>query len=377
MVVVPMAAVPLSLGWLLRVRHPDFANILGSVGTVEGITGVTFLLVAIAAVAILGAYVIHRHRADQATAAVGGMYDLIEKIGSGGMGEVWLAKHHVLARPAAIKLIRAELLGDGETEAKRRALRRFEREAQATAALRSPHTIELYDFGLSHAGVFFYVMEYLDGLDLSTLIERFGPVPIERAVHYLIQACDSLSDAHNNNLIHRDIKPANIHACRMGTNYDYVKVLDFGLAKSVIDQATSTEVTIEGTATGTPAYMAPEMATGSQRADARSDVYALGCVAYYLVTGRPPFEANSPVALLVEQINAIPSPPSKRSEVPIPEELDRIILKCLEKDPADRFQTANELAVALSACPLPEAWTNARAEDWWRKHLPTKQPAAA
>jgi serine/threonine-protein kinase len=368
--VIPMAAMPFALGLLLNVRHPELSSFLAKVTTAERIASVMLLMIVGAVVAVFSAHLVDRNRAGFVRANVMGMYDLVKKIGVGGMGEVWLAKHHVLARPTAIKLIRPELLGDVNDEARRRALRRFEREAQVTAALRSPHTVELYDFGIAQTGMFYYVMEYLDGLDLSTLVERFGPVPVERAVHFLIQACDSLSDAHNNGLIHRDIKPANIYVCRMGTTLDYIKVLDFGLVKSGVDQAADTRITVEGTTTGTPAYMAPEMATASYEVDARSDLYALGCVGYWLLTGRPVFQSETPIGVLVEHAKTIPSPLSQRTEMPVPEELDDILLKCLEKDPANRFQKAEELSYALSDCSVSEIWDSARTERWWATHLP-------
>ncbi len=367
-IIIPTAAIPFVLGLLVRAQSPKSATLLPGL-TAATTTPVLLAMATGAVVAILGTLLTSKYRAGFVHASLAGMYDLVEKIGSGGMGEVWLARHHVLSRPAAIKLIRPELLGEGG-ESGARAVRRFEREAQVTAKLRSPHTVELYDFGRSQTGVFYYVMEYLDGLDLALLVERFGPVPVERAVHFLLQACDALGDAHDHNLIHRDIKPANIHACRMGITYDYIKVLDFGLVKPGKEQPADPTITADGTATGTPAYMPPEMITGAHTVDARSDLYSLGCVGYWLLSGRPLFESGTPLGVLVDHVKTEPSPVSQRAEIPIPQELDRILLQCVAKNPADRFQSARQLADALAACPVPETWTSARAEQWWKLHQP-------
>jgi serine/threonine-protein kinase len=298
------------------------------------------------------------------------MYDLEEKIGQGGMGEVWRARHQTLARPAAVKLIREEMIPDGDHESTERLLQRFKREAKATAGLRSPHTVEIYDFGIAKDGTFFYAMEYLDGLDLETLVERYGPQPAERAIYLIRQACDSLADAHQNLLTHRDVKPANIYACKMGVSYDYVKLLDFGLVASTAREDISVQLTAEDQTSGTPAYMAPEMALGKDEVDGRADIYALGCVGYWLLTGKQVFEGDTPVAVLVEHVKTAPVPPSQRSEIDVPADLEKVILKCLEKDPADRYQTAEELAIALDACSLAGSWDNARARNWWTQHVP-------
>lgn len=305
-----------------------------------------------------------------------GSYQLVERIGAGGMGEVWRAKHRLLVRPAAIKLIRAENLGRRNGQESRTALARFEREAQATAGLTSPHSIEIYDFGITEEGTFFYVMELLDGLDLRSLIERFGPVPPERAVHLLRQTCHSLADAHSRGLIHRDVKPANIFACRRGLDHDFVKVLDFGLVKrSDGSGADRTQLTGEGIASGTPAFMAPEMATGERQIDARADVYALGCVAYWLLTGKLVFEGDTTMKILLQHIRDVPVRPSARSEIELPEELDLVILQCLEKNPDRRPADTRILDARLAAVAgLLPAWNPERAEDWWSKHMPAAQP---
>ena len=298
-----------------------------------------------------------------------GSYQLLKPLGKGGMGEVWLARHRMLARPAAVKLIRPEVLG-GDAGSRYTALRRFEREARATAALDSVHTITLYDFGISQEGAFYYVMELLRGLNLDELVRRFGPVPPERAVHLLRQVCHSLGEAHGCGLVHRDIKPANIYSCRLGPEYDFVKVLDFGLVKPAHSkEAGATELTVDGVATGTPAFMAPEMAMGQTDVDGRVDIYGLGCVGYWLLTGQKVFEGDSELAVVVSHVQKQPVPPSQRTEVEIPEELERVILKCLEKDPADRPQSAAQLDTMLTDCLPFIAWTKERAVEWWQLHM--------
>jgi hypothetical protein len=300
-----------------------------------------------------------------------GAYQIQERIGRGGMGEVYRARHRFLARPAAIKLIRPDTLGEGAAV----TVQRFRREAQAAASLRSPHTISLYDFGMTDEGVFYYVMELLEGLDLDALVRRFGPVSHGRAVFLLRHACHSLGEAHARGLVHRDIKPSNIFTCRLGLNVDFVKVLDFGLVKPAATHGRGeTLVTAPDVATGTPAFMAPEMALGEGGVDHRADLYALGCVGYWLLTGRLVFEADSPVKMMLQHIQAEPVPPSRRSEVGVPPELDRLLLACLAKKPEARPQSARELAHLLAEVPGGTAWTKERAEEWWDRHLPGAAP---
>jgi serine/threonine-protein kinase len=302
-----------------------------------------------------------------------GSYRLVEKLGAGGMGEVWSAEHRLLARPAAIKLVRADVLASrSEGMTAETALRRFEREARATAFLTSPHTIELYDFGVTPDGAFYYVMELLQGLDLRTLVERDGPVPPARAIRFLRQACHSLADAHHAGMIHRDVKPANLFTCRRGLEYDFVKVLDFGLVKEAgPSNARGTQLTMEGVASGTPAFMAPELALNSRAIDGRVDLYALGCVAYWLLTGHLVFDGETAMAMVVRHVNEEPAPPSSRSEHEIDPELDRIILDCLAKDPDARPRSAQELSERLVAVERRIGeWSPERAERWWRAHLP-------
>ncbi|HEV8453264.1 MAG TPA: serine/threonine-protein kinase, partial [Gemmatimonadales bacterium] len=300
-----------------------------------------------------------------------GSYRLEEQLGRGGMGEVYRATHQMLARPAAVKLIRSEILGSSSPGAARVIMERFRREAEAAASLRSPHTINLYDFGVSHDGTFFLVMEMLDGLDLETLVERFGPVPPERAVYLLRQVCESLEEAHTRGLIHRDIKPSNVFTCRMGLAVDFVKVLDFGLVKAMGEQGReATLLTAPDSTTGTPAYIAPEMVRGDGAVDHRVDIYTLGCVGYWLLTGQLVFQAPNAIQLMYQHANATPIPPSQRSELEISPELDSVILACLAKLPQDRPQSAGELSRRLAATVNGDGWTEDQAHRWWDRHHP-------
>jgi len=299
-----------------------------------------------------------------------GAYELIELLGHGGMGEVWRARHRLLARSAAIKLVRPELLGAANEAEARTMTRRFAREAQATAALSSPHTINIFDYGSTQDGTFYYVMELLAGRDLESLVREFGPVPADRVVYLLRQACHSLADAHARGLVHRDIKPANIYVCRMGLEYDFVKVLDFGLVKYSDNRTMQqTMMTAEHTTTGTPAFMAPEVILGEREVDARADVYAIGCVAYYLLTGELVFEADTPMKMFLQHVQTPPVPPSQRTELPIPADLDALVMACLEKDPDRRPQDARQLFSMASRCRGDDTWDNDAARVWWEKHL--------
>jgi serine/threonine-protein kinase len=299
-----------------------------------------------------------------------GSYRLEGKLGTGGMGEVYRATHRLLARPAAIKLIRPEVLGASTPEAAEVIVERFKREARAAANLRSPNTIELYDFGITADGALYYVMELLEGLNLQEMVERFGPLPPARAVHFLRQACLSLGEAHDRGLVHRDIKPSNLVAARLGLGVDHLKTLDFGLVKADPAHATgSTMLTSPDVTTGTPAFMSPEMALGDRPVDGRADLYALGCVGYWLLTGRTVFEGATPVAILMAHVRDRPVPPSQRSEFDVPPELDDVILACLAKDPDDRPGSAMEVYEAL--CCLPVApWNSTTALEWWSLHMP-------
>jgi hypothetical protein len=324
----------------------------------------------VAVVAYISARVIYRLGQDVTRARELGSYQLVERLGQGGMGEVWRARHRMLARPAAVKLIRSESLGV-DAVAAAESIARFEREAQATALLQSPHTVEVYDFGTSEDGAFYYVMELLEGIDLEQLVRRFGPLPPERVVHVLRQVCLSLAEAHRRDMIHRDIKPANIYLCRRALQDDFVKVLDFGLVKQRAGPSSpdDRQLTRTGMIHGTPAYLAPEIARGDEVVDGRADLYAVGCVAYWLLTGHRVFEKDSYPAMLVAHAALAPSPPSAKASQPIPPTLDALVLSCLAKEPADRVPTAERLDAELAAIELATAWTEARAAEWWRVHM--------
>jgi serine/threonine-protein kinase len=299
-----------------------------------------------------------------------GSYRLVERLGAGGMGEVWRAEHRMLVRPAAVKIIRPEVLGT-DPGTRDGAVKRFEREAQATSTLRSIHTVELYDFGVTDEGTFYYVMELLGGMNLEALVEQYGPIPAGRAIYLLRQVCRSLGEAHEWEMIHRDIKPANIFTCRLGPDHDFIKVLDFGLVKMHPRVSSEdAELTVEGGFAGTPAFIAPEIALGEGVVDGRADLYALGCVGYWLLTGTRVFEASTAMGLVVEHLKTPPVPPSERTELEVPADLEAIILQCLAKEPTGRPRDAWALADALAACASAGEWGPDEAEAWWRLNSP-------
>jgi len=330
--------------------------------------GLVFPYLLVAGMAYVGARVVYQLGTEVKRARELGSYQLEEKLGEGGMGEVWRARHRMLARPAAIKLIRRP---DGGARAgvSDEVARRFEREAQVIARLRSPHTVELFDFGRAEDGAFYYAMELLDGMDADSLIRRFGPIPPERAIYLLRQVCHSLSEAQSCGLVHRDIKPANIFLCRYGEEYDFVKVLDFGIVGSARDAADSSLVhTRENAVRGTPAFIAPEQAMGTA-IDGRADIYATGCLAYWFLTGQLVFTGETPMALLMHHAKTPPAPPSTRIDRRIPRALDDLVLSCLAKEPANRPQSARELSLRLAELDGASAWTQDRASSWWETHL--------
>lgn len=304
--------------------------------------------------------VLHRLRSDATRAEELGAYALKERLGSGGMGEVWRATHRMLARPAAIKLISEQgprLSAD--------ALERFEREAQATALLTSPHTVHIYDFGVTQAGSPYYAMELLEGRDIQSIVSETGRMSAARTAHLLRQACESLAEAHKVGIVHRDLKPANLFVCQIGGRADFLKVLDFGLVAFRTDPKDSA-------ISGTPAYLAPEVVSG-ESADARSDVYGLGAIAYYLLTGRTVFDAEGVVAMLHAHVHESPRPPSNRGAGDVPEALEALVLRCLAKDPAKRPKDAAALLTEVQGIQ-GLAWTRAEADAWWKAH-PLPEPA--
>jgi len=317
---------------------------------------------------VIGARLVYGLGSDLSRARRMGAYRLVRKLGEGGMGEVWMAEHSMLARPAAIKLV-GTVGGVGtSSQTPSSNAHRFEREVQATAQLRSPHTVEVYDYGLTEGGRFYYVMELLDGLNLEELVQRHGPVPAERCVAILRQMCHSLAEAHALGLVHRDVKPANVFLCRYGLEQDFVKVLDFGLVKHA-GASKDVRVTVAGSFAGTPAYASPESALGEDTAvDARSDLYSLGCVAFWLLTGRVVFAASSPVQMMMLHATREPDPPSRCTELPVPPELDALILDLLRKEKEARPASAEAVVARLDGIPLDRPWDSAQARQWWDRH---------
>jgi len=286
-----------------------------------------------------------------------GQYVIEQKLGQGGMGEVYLARHTTLRRPTAVKLLPPERAG-AETVA------RFEREVCETSRLSHPNTVAIYDYGRTRDGVFYYAMEYLKGADLQRVVETTGALPPARVVHILSQVAGALAEAHERGLVHRDLKPANIFLCERGGCYDTAKVLDFGLVKDVKRDPGAPNRTDVTALIGTPAYLSPEAIHSPEHVDARSDLYALGAVGYFLLCGQPVFEGNNLVALCVSHLHDQPAAPSLRAQSELPRELEALILQCLEKQPTKRPQSARELRRRLQACQLP-TWTEEEAEACW------------
>jgi len=314
-------------------------------------------------VAVVIARVVTRLGQQVSKAREMGSYQLGDLLKRGGMGEIYKATHTMLARPAAIKLIRPEMLGGENGEDAQIAVKRFHREAEAAANLRSPHTVELFDFGVTEDQTLYFVMELLDGMDLETMVQKHGPMPASRVIHLLRQVCESLEEAHARGLVHRDIKPANIHVGHVGIYDDFVKVLDFGLVKSVTSSSEVSLGTAVGRTPGTPAYMAPEMALG-ETVDGRADLYAVGCVAYYMLTGKLVFDADNTFQMVAKHLNHEPVAPSVRAGIEIPNELERLVLSCLAKKPEARPHNAAELSRSLGDIDV-EGWTDAHAKEWW------------
>jgi len=317
------------------------------------------------AIATAGARAIYDAGRQVAAARELGGYELTEEIGRGGGGEVWKGKHLLLARAAAVKLILPEALV-GSSERLDTALARFTQEAQIVSDLRSPHTVQLYDFGSTSAGSLYIVMELLEGMNLQHFVYRYGAIEPRRAVHWLRQTCDSLGEAHARGLVHRDIKPSNLFVCRYGREVDYIKVLDFGLARAAVlgDQTT---LTAPGMHPGTPGYMAPEQIYGLP-ITAATDLYALGCVAYWLLTGVMPFDGSAGEVMRMHA-QSPPASLSVRARQPIPARLEQLVMRCLAKDPADRPQDADCFLAELGESIDGDAWTPADAHAWWAGHF--------
>jgi serine/threonine-protein kinase len=323
------------------------------------LTMATLLAVAIA-IAVFGSYRIQALEEQAFEAQQLGQYRLKRRLGAGGMGEVYLAEHLLLRRPCAVKLIRPEQAGDPTN------LQRFEREVQAMATLTHWNTVEIYDYGHADDGTFYYVMEYLPGQNLENLVSCHGPLPPGRAVHLLRQVCRALREAHGVGLLHRDIKPSNIIACERGGVFDVAKLLDFGLVQES-RIGNDDRLTQLGTIIGSPPYMSPEQAAGKSALDARSDIYSLGAVAYFLLTGQAPFVRETAMMMLMAHAYE-PVVPLSVLRPEVPADLQEVVLRCLEKDPAQRFPDAHTLEQALAACDAADEWTEAQAARWWREH---------
>lgn len=353
--------------WLPFFFEPKVKEVLMNQPILAGMFArLTFGILFSAVAAVWGVHTINKLRVQAFEAQQVGQYRLKKLLGRGGMGEVHLAEHVLLRRPCAVKLILADKAGDPQ------ALARFEREVQATARLTHWNTIEIYDYGRTDDGVFYYVMEYLPGLNLQQIVDQNGPLPPERVVHLLIQVCDALDEAHRRGMVHRDIKPANIFAASRGGVYDVVKLLDFGLVRDRSLNTSDLGLTQEGLITGSPLFMSPEQASG-ETPDARSDLYSVGIVGYFLLTGHVPFEYDKPVKVVLAHISEPPIPVQNRGPA-VPDDLAAIIMKCLEKDPEQRYQTALELQRALQKCSLAGLWTREKAAFWWESYgCPTKR----
>jgi hypothetical protein len=360
-----LAVIPLAL--LLAGKLIDEAA--GSY-VLSALPEVAILMATAVAIAVFGSHKIRELQQKAHEAQLIGQYRLKQVIGFGGMGAVYLAEHVLLRRPCAVKLIRPDQAGDPKT------LMRFEREVQATATLTHPNTVEIFDYGHADDGTFYYVMEYLPGMNLEDLVERHGPMPPERALYLLRQVCQALREAHSIGLIHRDIKPSNIFACERGKVYDVAKLLDFGLVKTSGLSGDDAKLTQEGSFTGSPAFMSPEQAAGKHELDARSDIYNVGAVAYFLITGQLLFERTSSLQMLHAHAYE-PVVPIHQFQETAPADLQRVILRCLEKDPNRRYQDAASLDKAFAACDCASRWTWESAEDWWRQQPDGAMPASS
>jgi serine/threonine-protein kinase len=324
------------------------------------------------AMAIFGSYRISSLQREAYQARKLGQYQLNRKLGAGGMGEVYLGEHLLLKRTCAIKLIRPEQAGDPTT------MSRFEREVQAMATLTHWNTVEVYDYGHTPDGTFYYVMEYLPGLSLQELVEVHGPLPPGRAIRFLRQLCGALREAHSIGLIHRDIKPSNVIACQRGGIYDVAKLLDFGLVQDRTGFAHGSDhkLTVQGAILGSPNYISPEQAAGKGSIDARTDIYSLGGLAYFLVTGQTPFVRETAMELIASHMRDDVTP-ARQIRPELPQDLEEVIMTCLRKNPDDRFNDAEALDLALAACDAADQWDDYRAKDWWTNtpQAPNLQPA--
>jgi len=351
------AVIPLGIfAYLFTV--PAYAE-LASREDYAGFVSAQVLIMAIVAMTgIVGVYTIGTLRREAFAAKQLGQYRLKRRLGSGGMGEVYLAEHQMMKRPCAVKLIRPEKAGDP------RMLARFEREVRATAKLSHWNSIDIYDYGRTADGTFYYVMEYLPGHNVGEMVEGYGPIPPGRTVYLMEQVCAALAEAHGIGLVHRDIKPANIFCAYRGGVFDVVKLLDFGLAKPTMEAGQNAQLTLAGTVTGSPLFMSPEQASGEDHVDARSDIYSLGAVMYYLLTGQPPFMSDNPLKVMIAHA-AQEVVPMRHHNAELSGELEEIVMRCLEKDPDHRYQDVSALRNALRDLVLEDTWSSDLAAKWW------------
>lgn len=357
-VVLTMAFAPL-LCVAFMLEHPHAFHLSAQFGSVEHAGSNAIYLLIGAGMAIYGAYLLNGLRTELHEARKFGQYQLVRKLGEGGMGEVYLAEHQLLKRPCALKLIRTAS-GEG-ADALARA--RFEREVRSAARLSHPNTIEVFDYGHTDDGTFYYVMEYLQGLSLAELIREEGPLPPGRVIYLFRQICGALSEAHGLGLVHRDLKPANMFIAVRGGESDVAKVLDFGLVK-LTREPDAVELTRDMTVSGTPLYMAPEQAMAERSVDARADVYALGAMLYFALTAQPPFSGDSPFSIMMAHARDPVVPPSE-IRAGIPADLEQVVLQCLAKKAVDRFPDVKALGRALAACASAADWDSERADQWW------------
>jgi serine/threonine-protein kinase len=357
-ILLPSASIPYIVLWIVIWEYPSAGDALAA-DHIRNRVPIPFVAVAMAA---YGSYIINAIRREAFKARQLGQYRLLEKLGTGGMGEVYKAEHQLLKRPCAIKLIKP-----GEA-ASANALARFEQEVKATAKLTHVNTVEIFDYGRTDDGTFYYVMELLRGLSLEDLVKQHGPLPAERVVYLLRQVCGALQEAHVKGLIHRDIKPANIYAAERGGVFDVAKLLDFGLVKEATAEPAQASEKAQSFS-GSPLYMAPEQSQSYEQTDARGDIYAVGAVGYFLLTGQPPFMGRNILALIAAHAREEVVWPSRlRADVPV--DLEAVILRCLQKKPEDRFADANALEAALAACACAMTWNAERAAQWWREQEP-------
>ena len=354
LVVGVMCAVPTFLGSIVGLENSS----VGEAFYGDGYYAVVIVVMTAAFVTgVYGSYKSGDLRREAFEARQLGQYHLTERLGSGGMGEVFLAEHRLLKRPCAVKLIRPGAAADPKS------LARFEREVRAIASLTHWNTVEIFDYGRASDGTFFYAMEYLPGLSLQEVVERQGPMQPRRAVHLAQQVCGALAEAHAAGLVHRDIKPSNIIASQRGGIYDVAKLLDFGLATSIGDDA-EVRLTQEGAIAGTPHFLAPERYLEEGEPDSRGDIYSLGAVLYFMLTGRPPFVGERAIKVMIAHAREAVVPPSQINPA-IPDDLERVVLRCLAKDPPQRYANGAELGEALAECESSSGWTQQLAARWW------------